>query len=200
MSIVTKDAYPIGLTAQQIGMVLSQGTGHPWSESAAKLVHTLTTTAPGNNRAYLDNRNTAVGKTRVFKEDQVLIALVHLLLRQIGKVYPPFYEQASLSMFDGGKYMLEDPYKDDPHIPKKERMSPAQRVINLWRHGHRGFSFELYLCFEETNFGSEFSTEAQCGLALTEFGLPFKPKPNNITKISLSLDQHLARLFGDGVQ
>ena len=189
-----------GATAKRLGEIIGAGSGHPWDEKTILIVRNLARPLPGDVRAYLDNRGKAVGdtklSTRLYEEDQVLVALVHLLLREVGKMHRRLSEKVSLSMSDHGHFRLGDNYQLESQKGREPKISPSQRAINQWRQGERGFTFEIAISRHKER-GIE---EIQCGIALRD-DLPFNPQDDArgylpISRVSLPLDAHLERIFG----
>lgn len=202
--VVEKDTYPIGLTPKEIGEIISRAVTTLDTKSATFAVKNLARPLSGDIRAHLKQREAQAGTTRLFSEDQILVALVHVLLREIGKMPRALSESVTKSLGENGNFILGDSYKLDSQKGRQPRVSSAQRAIDFWRSGKSGFSFIVHLYARKTTDESTYYTEYQSGITCEDFqdagtpnqDLPFNPAEGSLAYIKLPLDRHLALIFG----
>lgn len=194
------NSFPHGLTARQIADIITEGKGHAWSPSKTPdIVKDLARTQKGEVHPLLDNRGVTVGAgTRLYREDQIVVALVHLLLRETGATPRELAHKVSRSLnkWNGRGDFHSSGYSKLP-ADQAAIFTPAQWAIDKWRSGDRGFSFLIDYGWDRRSGAPEYV----CGIThLNE--LPFTPFENRTDRIALAttrlrLDEHLARIFGD---
>lgn len=189
---VQPNQFPLGLTARQIADVITEGEGHAWNPAKTPdIVKDLARKQKGEARTLLDNRGITVGtaETRLYCEDQIVVALVHLILRELGPTPAAVAHKISEALLGPG-YGLGNPSGN----PKK---TPAQKAIDQWRAGERGFAFCISYHWDRSTDRRSWVPDHACALIQGE-NVPFKPSKDRIplafTKIEL--DHHLMRIFG----
>jgi hypothetical protein len=195
---VSPNQFPFGLTATQISDAITSGEGSPWPrEKTPEIVKDLARTRKGEVRPLIDDRGAVVGaKTRLYREDQIPIALIHLMLRETGSTPREVAHKVSESLmrwsigheFHTAYLRLSEQEAD--------RLTPAQWLIDSWRSGERGFTFEIH-------FGNDRKSGAPifvCGIC-KDGKRPFDAYTDRkdtypLAVVTLQLDFHLERIFG----
>ena len=195
------NSFPNGLTARQIADIITEGKGHAWSPSKTPdIVKDLARTQKGEVLPLLNHRDVTIGAagTRVYREDQIIVALIHLLLRELGPTPRPVAHMVSDTLMNWkGRAANYAPAFLKMKKEDADRLSPAQWIIDRWRSGDRGFSFLIEYGWDRKSG----APEHVCGIAHANIQ-PFEPFASRKDRIALAttrldLDEHLARIFGD---
>lgn len=176
---------------------LVAGASVAWDRpSAIRAVRDLATVGKGEPKALLDDRGQSVGgaqrRTSLFLEDQILVAWLHLMLRETGHKN----RELAFSVSHEANHFYADEWQKR-FGQGQEIISPAQEVIDRWRAGERGFTFEIRFA----NRVKDGSREIRCGFAQNGklWFQPFDNEREFLPSVSTTfeLDRHLARIFGE---
>lgn len=196
---VLANQFPHGLTATQISDAITDGAGSPWPrEKTPEIVKDLARTRKGEVRPLIDDRGAVIGaKTRLYREDQILIALVHLMLREMGATPRAVAHKATESMM---KWAGRKDYALFANLPREEadRLTPAQWVIDSWRAGVGHFTFEIHFGNDKKS-GAPVFVSGLCRAGFRPFDTYAERqdvRPLGYT--ILELDTQLERIFGSG--
>ena len=194
---IKHEEYPNGFTIAQMAEILCAGQGVAWElDKTPEVLRDLAKVAKGEGVSLIDHRGNAFGSanrpTRLYYEDQLLIAWLHLMLRETGHRNRDLALDVSHATqnFHGNEW-------NERFAKGQRERSPAQEVIDLWRAGERGFTFEIRFA----NSVKDGSREIRCGFAQDgkPWFVPFEDESQFLPSASTTfeLDRHLARIFGE---